>query len=74
MKPNKTWVVRPATTKMLASLYGVSRGIISKHIKSLITKIGPKIGNYWMVNQVIIITKSFGPPPDIEVIYPDNEK
>lgn len=64
------WIIRPATTKMLAALYGVSRSIIKKHIELLGDKVGKKNGNYWMVNQVINIIDGLGPPPYCEVIYP----
>jgi hypothetical protein len=70
----KTWIVRPATTKMLAALYGVSRAVIKGHVKRFESQIGPKIGNYYMVNQVIAIIDNLGPPPEFEVVYPNGKK
>jgi|GEM_PF-5461609 len=68
------WRVRPATNKMLAALYGVSRNIMKKHIELLGDKVGKKHGYYWMVNQVIIIIESLGPPPNCEVVYPTSNR
>jgi hypothetical protein len=68
------WVVRPATNKMLAALYGVSPNIITKHIHLMGDKIGTKIGNFWMMNQVITIIDHLGPPPNHELIYPTSNR
>jgi hypothetical protein len=59
---------------MLADLYGVSRGIISKHIEAFADQTGEKIGNFWTVSQVIKIIECLGPPPQYEVIYPNGKK
>lgn len=64
-----TWVARPCTIKELASLYGVSYKVFKKHIHPFENEIGEKHGNFFTVNQVIIIIDKLGPPPSVDVIY-----
>jgi hypothetical protein len=67
----KKWTVRPCTLKDLRELYHVSYKVLKTHITAHENEIGKRIGRYYMTNQVIIIIKTFGPPPDVDVVLPN---
>jgi len=66
----KTWIVRPCTLRELAELYNVSYAVFKKHLKPIASEIGPRIGHYYMLKQVIIIIDFYGLPSDVELIFP----
>lgn len=70
----KKWIIKPSTTKMIADLYGVSRKVIDHQIESIEEKVGRKVGNFWMNNQVITIIAHLGPPTGYKVIQPGQDE
>jgi hypothetical protein len=69
----KTWSICLSTTKELAAIYKVSERIMRNYIKRFAKEIGPRVGYYWTINQVEMIIRLLGPPPDIKVIYPNEQ-
>lgn len=69
----KSWSVKHATARELASLYQVSYHIFKSHVKPFTTEIGKRIGHYYTVNQVIIIIRKLGPPPDTDIAFPGEQ-
>lgn len=67
----RKWVVRPCTVKDIMKLYNVSYKVLKTHIKAHENEIGKRIGRYYMTNQVILIIKTFGPPPEVDVVLPN---
>lgn len=70
----KTWTVKPATARELADLYEVSYHVFKSHIQPFKSEIGPRVGHFYTVKQVIIIIDLLGPPPDTDVIYPGQQQ
>jgi len=67
----KTWIVRPCTARELAELYQLSYKVFKRHLGPHLTKIGPRNGRFYLVNQVILIIDVMGlPPGDVEIIFP----
>jgi hypothetical protein len=67
----RKWIVRPCTVKDLSKLYNVSYKVLRTHINAHENEIGKRIGRFYMTNQVIIIVKTFGPPPEVDVVLPN---
>jgi hypothetical protein len=67
----RTWTVCPCTVSDLAALYHVTYKVLRTHIKAHENEIGKRIGRYYMTNQVIIIIRTFGPPPEVDVVLPN---
>ena len=61
------WKVRPSTGKEMAALYGVSYNVFKKWISFFEGQIGPKLGNFYTVKQVLVIFEVLGTPASIEV-------
>ncbi|NLR58817.1 hypothetical protein HGH93_11940 [Chitinophaga polysaccharea] len=51
------------TLKELADQYGVSRRIIRTWLSPFEAEIGPRLGYYYTVAQMLIIYEKIGPPP-----------
>jgi len=67
----RQWFVRPCTGGELAKLYKVTYKVFLRHIRPILKKIGKRNGNYYMINQVLMIIEFLGKPPDkVEIIYP----
>lgn len=56
-------LVRPYTVKELAELYCVTPHTIRAWLKPHRLRIGPRIGYFYTVKQVLIIFECIGPPP-----------
>jgi hypothetical protein len=69
-----TWRVKMCTYKDLCALYGVSYRIIKNQLKPFLKQIGPRNGNFFTVNQVIVIVEMLGPPSEVDVIFPAGYK
>jgi len=69
-----TWRVKMCTYKDLCALYGVSYRTIKNQLKPFLNQIGPRNGNFFSVNQVITIVDLIGPPSEVDIVYPTNNK
>lgn len=54
--------VKVYTTKELSALYRVTERTFTKWTESFADELGPKIGNYYNLNQVQIIFQRLGTP------------
>jgi len=67
------WIVKPCKGRELAKLYQISYKVFKKHLEPHQEKIGPRIGHFYMMNQVIIIIDILGVPPyGVKLIYPQS--
>lgn len=69
----RKWTVRPCTVKDLTKLYNVSYKVLKTHIRANEKVIGKRVGRFYMTNQVILIIKTFGPPPEVDVTLPNGK-
>ena len=65
----KTWNMKPATSKELAELYGMSYRVFKNHLDSLKPYIGIRIGSFLNIKQILIIFQHMGPPPFVNIQY-----
>jgi len=65
------WIVKPCKGKELAKLYQISYKVFKKHLEPHQEKIGPRLGHFYMMHQVIMIIDILGVPPfGVKLIYP----
>jgi len=65
----KNWQLKAATTKELASLYGMERKAMGRLFRHYESSIGKRIGYFWKVQQILLLIENIGPPPNVRVTY-----
>lgn len=67
------WIVKPCKARELSKLYKISYKVFKRHLEPHLEKIGPRIGHFYMMNQVIMIINILGVPPfGVNLIYPQS--
>ncbi|HEY8936101.1 MAG TPA: hypothetical protein VIM65_12805 [Cyclobacteriaceae bacterium] len=65
------WVVKPCKARELAKLYQVSYKVFLRHLKPHLKEIGPRLGHFYMMHQVIMIIDIMGAPPfGVKFLFP----
>jgi len=65
----KNWQLKAATTKELASLYGMERKVMGRLFRHHELSIGKRYGYFWKVEQILLLFEKIGPPPNVRVTY-----
>jgi hypothetical protein len=63
----KTWDLKAANTTQLAALYGITRRQMARMINDNQPHIGPRVGYFWRVDQIMRIFDFVGPPTHFRV-------
>ena len=58
-------MVKPYSIKELCCIYTISYKTFSKWVQPFLNEIGPRVGNYYNVNQVAVIFHKLGMPGKI---------